>query len=404
MPTSSSPLQTAAQLPMPVPHKHHGEDSAVAHETKANATTAMRADGFYNKHSQQQAAALQVGLEVLREAVADVPASAVVGRGWVTFCDFGASQGRNSIPPSREFVDAMLRRGARAVHVVHQDLPTNDFNSLIRLLHTDEGYTAGRDNVFTMATGGDFHQRVMADESLAVGWSSTSCNWLTKPSPLRGAFVNVTADPATTVGYEETVRLAADDWERYVKCREAELVVGGQLVQVEVARDEAGSCAAEGYFHAVRAALVDALGEESADLVSVPMYIRNMGELTAPFRSGAAPSLRLRETRFVTTPDALLAVYRANGDLDAHCERMVAVFKAAIVPSLKLDRFAPDKVDAFYRNLAEGVRRDPEACTVGWNVVVLRAEKLAPLAAVSPKSDAGSKSPLARFNPFRRRS
>ena len=396
--TSTVSSSTPGSLPRPSAHAHHGERSAVAHESKANATTAMRGEGFYNKHSQQQAAALQSGLEVLREAMLDIPAHVFAQRTHVTFCDFGASQGRNSVPPSRAFVDLALQRGARAVHVLHQDLPSNDFNSLIRLMHSDEGYTAGRENVFTFATGGDFHHRVVADGSLVVGWSSTSCNWLTRPSPLRGAIVNVTAD-ASTPGYQALVDLAASDWASYVKCREAELVAGGQLVQVEAARDESGSCGCETYFNSARGALLDALGEDAAAQVSIPMYIRSLEELKAPFANGTVPGLRLRETRFVRTPDALLAMYNADGNLDAHAARMIGIFKAAIAPGLKLDRFDAVKVEDFYAKFADRIKQDPQGNTVAWHVVVLRAEKVAP---ESPKPET-PKSPLAMFNPFRRR-
>ena len=97
--------------------------------------------GRYNANSSVQNAVMQPSINLLIEAVASLPKPAAVG-GPIRIVDFGASQGGNSMQPCKAILDAIQsqkaqhqsRGGVTEVEVFHEDLPSNDWGSLLALV------------------------------------------------------------------------------------------------------------------------------------------------------------------------------------------------------------------------------------------------------------------------------
>ncbi|KAI0211854.1 hypothetical protein LSAT2_003284 [Lamellibrachia satsuma] len=120
------------------------------------------------------------------------------------------------------------------VHVIYEDRPTNDFNSLIRLV---EGVTSGsysflqdHNNVFVTCCGRSFYKQCLPDSTVHLGFSSMSVMWLSE-SP------NVTSHEVFSEHFAQgspEQRLfeaqSARDWETFLFHRAKELVPGGRLV------------------------------------------------------------------------------------------------------------------------------------------------------------------------------
>ena len=69
----------------------------------------------------------------------------------------------------------------RPIFVFHVDQPSNEFNSLFQVLHSDpDRYGANDANVFPDAIGRSFYERVFTHGYVNLGWSSYAVVWLSR--------------------------------------------------------------------------------------------------------------------------------------------------------------------------------------------------------------------------------
>ena len=108
--------------------------------------------GTYNSNSSMQWAAMQPSITLLVDAIASLPhLSSAPSDGvpvpLIRIADLGASQGANSMQPCKAILGAIRSRaldilpaGALpiAVEVIHEDLPSNDWSSLLSLVNNSE--------------------------------------------------------------------------------------------------------------------------------------------------------------------------------------------------------------------------------------------------------------------------
>jgi len=86
-------------------------------------TSGMKGDGFYDRNSSPQMAAVAAVLPWLEDAVAEMELSDSPSP--VVVVDFGCSEGRNSIAAIRRIIAALRARTPRPIQTIHSDLPTN---------------------------------------------------------------------------------------------------------------------------------------------------------------------------------------------------------------------------------------------------------------------------------------
>ena len=142
---------------------------ASAQRTAASADAVMKGRGFYNEHSRPQQKADSLGLPLLERAVGEM--AVPQGAEPVAVADFGSAQGRNSLEPMRLVVEKIRRRttASTPIVVVHTDLPQNDFGSLFALVEASPAsYLRSAGNVFALAAGKSFYERIFPDGFLFV--------------------------------------------------------------------------------------------------------------------------------------------------------------------------------------------------------------------------------------------
>lgn len=190
--------------------------------------------GFYNEHSSQQAEASDAGVSMVRDAVAALPGPPPRP---LVIADFGSSQGRNSLAPLAAAIAEARRREADPdlpVAVVHTDLAANDFSTLFATVAADPATYAGP-NIFTYAAGRSFYERLFPDDSVMLGWSSTTVLWLSHtPDPIPDHLFSY---PATGAVAQRWAASAADDWSRFLGHRAVEFRTGAQLVVTALVAD-----------------------------------------------------------------------------------------------------------------------------------------------------------------------
>lgn len=113
------------------------------------ASSAMEADGAYNKHVRIPVAGAASILPHWERAVRSVALDH--GEQPIVIADYGVSQGKNSLAPMRIAIDSLRSRvgSDRPILVCHIDLAINDFNTLFKLLEGDpDTYYRNAPNVY----------------------------------------------------------------------------------------------------------------------------------------------------------------------------------------------------------------------------------------------------------------
>jgi hypothetical protein len=358
-----------------------------AQNTAASADAVMKGHGFYNEHSRPQQKADSLGLPPLERAVGEM--TVPQGPEPATVADFGAAQGRNSLEPMRLAVEKMRRRTAVStpIVVVHTDLPQNDFGSLFALVEgSPESYLRSAENVFSLAAGKSFYERIFPDGFLSLGWTAVSVHWLSKvPCEIPDHVYAQRAGQRVREAYAEQ---ASEDWRRFLGHRARELRPGGELIVVAVTTDDTGTIGGESLMDLTNEplqAMVDAgfIRPEEYGRMNMPAYHRTMEEFTEPLRSGdPAEDLVLKEGARAEFPDQLWPEYERRGDTSAfaasYTEFMRAFTEAPLFAGLDADRTPADHerlVNEYFERMKSLIEANPERARWDWHVALLRVAR-----------------------------
>ena len=325
-------------------------------------THVMDGAGFYNRHSvQQEEAAAAAGAMFRRAARAAVRPP---GTDPIVVADFGASQGRNSMHPISEALDALGDQDQPAV-VVHTDLPANDFSSLFATVASDpDSYR--RPGVFTYAVGRSFYEQLFPAATVVLGWSATAAVWLSaRPCPLPDHLFSYAATGAERATWEEA---ASRDWSMFLRHRAAELRPGGQLV---VSLPVAGPGYLD-WMHVIETGARDAvddgvLSRPAFEAMVIPTYLSDVEDLAAAATS--FPELALEEHELAIAGDPAYAAYREHHDAARYSAEAVALLRAWAEPSL-MDGLDPATADPFFAHVAARLAATPIECP--WTIGLLR--------------------------------
>ncbi len=355
--------------------------------TTASADAVMKGHGFYNEHSRPQQQADSLGLPLLERAVEEM--TVLQGTEPAAVADFGAAQGRNSLGPMRFAVEKIRRRttSSSPIVVIHTDLPQNDFASLFTLVEASpESYLRSVENVFALAAGKSFYERIFPEGYISLGWTAISVHWLSKvPGDIPDHVYAQRAGQGVLKAYAEQAR---EDWQRFLGHRAQELRPGGELIVVAVTTDDAGNTGGEGLMDLTNEPLLEmveagAIRPEEYDRMNMPAYHRTMEEFTEPLRSGTlTEDLILKEDARVDFPDQLWPEYEQTGDANAfaasYTEFMRAFTEAPLFTGLDADRTPADRetlTNEYFKRMRSLIEANPEHARWDWHVALLRVAK-----------------------------
>jgi S-adenosylmethionine-dependent carboxyl methyltransferase len=360
---------------------------ASSQRTTASADAVMKGHGFYNEHSRPQHKADSLGLPLLERAVEEM----AVPRGAepAAVADFGAAQGRNSLGPMRLAVEKIRRQTTvfSPIVVIHTDLPQNDFGSLFALVEASpESYLRSVENVFALAAGKSFYERIFPEGYISLGWTAISVHWLSKvPCSIPDHVYAQRAGQRVRKAYAEQ---ASEDWLRFLGHRARELRPGGELIVVAVTTDDSGNTGGESLMDLTNEpvlAMVEAgsIRSEEYGRMNMPAYHRTMEEFTEPLRSGTlTEDLILKEGIRVGFPDQLWPEYEQTGDANAfaasYTEFMRAFTEAPLFTGLDPDRTLADRerlTNEYFERMRSLIEANPERARWDWQVALLRVAK-----------------------------
>jgi len=145
-------------------------------------------ENFYNENSLYQKT-LNFGVTPQLIAAAAAVSSQLPATSHVVISDLGCSQGANSQQPVSNLIQELRRNSsssAVAVSIYHVDQPSNDFNSLFKVLEsTDTSYLRQHPhNVFVYAQGKSFYEQLSAPGSVHISFCLNSIHWLSRKPKL----------------------------------------------------------------------------------------------------------------------------------------------------------------------------------------------------------------------------
>ncbi len=173
----------------------------------------------YNAHSFLQKVTIKLSAEFIQEAIDALDVTSVD-----IIADFGSSHGANTIYAMKTIIDYLRKRknSMKNPLVIHNDLPTNDWTSLFQRLIEDNSYTG-------VAIGRSFYEQCLPNNSLSIGYSSTSLHWLSKkPCDVPNHCRIDSVEPSKECqAFKHQSYL---DYSQFLQHRSCELIPGGVLI------------------------------------------------------------------------------------------------------------------------------------------------------------------------------
>lgn len=319
--------------------------------------TSMKGDGYYKAHSLIQRKVIDLSLPLIKEAAARIPLPPETE----AFClaDYGCGQGKNSLVPIAASIDAVrARRAGQSISVIHNDLPSNDFNSLLKDIHCDsqdsylmrgQAEESKPGQIFVLVSATSFYEQVAPSAAVKLGLSYSAMHWL-KNLPAGSVKDDIWQWGASPQELDAISGRAAHDWLTILRQRARELAPGSRLVVSMAGALEPSEAKPEGWhgdlFSAYKPArLLDQIIKEMVDekLIDraryesfcMPFYERTVAELLKPLQDEGSPVHGLFEVEHARAEAVncpLYEDYRKTGDLHGYASEVAATVRAFTEP------------------------------------------------------------------------
>ena len=363
------------------------------------AVLAMRGSGYYSERTAGARNVINEASRMVIEALGQVPKTETL-----RIVDFGAADGGTS----REMWDKVIGQqrasgDQRQIEIMYTDLASNDFSTLFRMMQGMQGdpayaYQKKYDNVFVHGCGTGFHQQLLANASVNLGFSATAMHYVSvKPQEIPEHVHATSADPQTKAAYAQQ---AALDWENILLARAAELVPGGRFICLNFGVDEKGQYLGNtggqhmfDHFHKFWLKLSNEgiITADEYEAASFAQYYRSIDEFCAPFKdpesSVSKAGLKLKSCRSKLTKCPYEAAFMEAGGVGGSMSSME--YANSFIPTLRswsetvfrnaLKGREPNVinqiVDDFYNSYRNAVADDPTGHAMDYIHIILDIEK-----------------------------
>jgi gibberellin A4 carboxyl methyltransferase len=335
------------------------------------ATEGMVGGGYYDDHSSFQADTAASVASLLQQAVA---ALTMPANGDVTVADYGCSEGRNSMATVTSALGLLAARGAKGFGVVHNDLPTNDWNTLSRNLSGAESYLAIYPQARALFAPRGFFETVTPSGSITLGTSGSAAHWLSRQPPDLDMPRSLYRSDAPPSELAKILKQAADDWQSFLTARAEELQPGAVLLVQMLGADGSANpvrVSASGLLRLMNECalqLVDAgdIPQEVYARYCFPVVPRTIADATAPVRGPLADRLELLHCGLTDVPSPYQVALDQTGDITAFAKNYTAFTRAFSESSLREGLFrygnagADTLADQFYEAMQTALTARPQ--------------------------------------------
>lgn len=357
---------------------------------------AMRGEGYYSERTAGAKNVINDAGAMVLNALRDLPPASTL-----RFADYGAADGGTS----QQMWDMVIRNcrdagDERQIEMMYTDLASNDFSTLFRIMQGMQGdatyaYQNHFKNVFVHACGTGFHEQLLTNESLHLGFSATAMHYVSvKPMEIPNHVHAACADINSKTAF---AKQAAVDWQNILLARAAELVPGGRFICLNFGIDAEGHYLGNtggkhmfDHFHKFWKALYEkgSITESEYEGATFVQYYRTMEEFCAPFSdpnsdvSRAGLVLKSSSTKLTKCPYEA-AFHDAGEGMSnrEYAESLIptmrswseTVFKTALKgrDSSEINKI----VDDFYQAYSDEVAADPKGHAMDYVHIILDIEK-----------------------------
>jgi hypothetical protein len=357
---------------------------------------AMRGEGYYSERTAGAKNVINDAGAMVFDALRDLPPSKTL-----RLADYGAADGGTS----QQMWDMVIRNcrdtgDERQIEMMYTDLASNDFSTLFRIMQGMQGdptyaYQNHFKNVFVHACGTGFHEQLLTNSSLHLGFSATAMHYVSvKPMEIPNHVHAACGDNSSKTAF---AKQAAIDWQNILLARAAELVPGGRFICLNFGIDAEGRYLGNtggkhmfDHFHKFWKELYDkrSITKSEYEGATFVQYYRTMEEFCAPFSdpnsdvSRAGLVLKSSATKLTKCPYEA-AFHDAGGGMSnrEYAENLIptmrswseTVFKTALKgrDSSEINKI----VDDFYQAYSDEVAADPEGHAMDYVHIILDIEK-----------------------------
>ena len=360
------------------------------------AVLSMVGKGYYSERTAGARNVINTALGMISTALHETPHTEKL-----RIADFGAADGGTSRGMWAKLLTELRNNGdQRDVEMLYTDLASNDFSTLFRMMqgfegNPDEAYQRNLDKVYVHGCGTGFHQQLMADESLNLGFSATAMHYVSeKPCELTS---HVHMVGASTEEQEKFRLQAAQDLDRILLARAAELIPGGRFICFNFGIDENGHFLGNtggvhmfNQFDRLWKSLCQQgrITEEEYIRATFTQHYRTMDEFLSPFSDPdsavSKAGLILKSSQSVFTPCPYRAAFdAADGAMTsrAYAQSLIPTMRSwsETVFKTALDQRPVDEamaiIDDFYQAYEDEVASNPEGHAMDYVHLVIDVEK-----------------------------
>ncbi len=359
---------------------------------------AMRGEGYYSERTAGARNVINDAGAMVLNALRDLPPASTL-----RFADYGAADGGTS----QQMWDMVIRNcrdagDERQIEMMYTDLASNDFSTLFRIMQGMQGdatyaYQNHFKNVFVHACGTGFHEQLLTNASLHLGFSATAMHYVSvKPMEIPNHVHAACADIDSKTAF---AKQAAVDWQNILLARAAELVPGGRFICLNFGIDSEGRYLGNtggkhmfDHFHKFWKALYEkeSITKSEYEGATFVQYYRTMEEFCAPFAdpnsdvSRAGLVLKSKSTKLTKCPYEA-AFHDAGEEMSnrEYAENLIptmrswseTVFKTALKgrESYEINKIVND----FYQAYSDEIAASPEGHAMDYVHIILDIEKTA---------------------------
>ncbi|CAN1308465.1 S-adenosyl-L-methionine:benzoic acid/salicylic acid carboxyl methyltransferase 2 [Linum perenne] len=247
----------------------------------------------------------------------------------LAIAELGCASGPNTFLAVSDLIKAVLKLTAppREFHVLLNDLPSNDFNTIFTSLHQFRKQLKkgdDQDQLLMLFNGvpGSFYGRLFPAESLHFAHSSYSLHWLSRVPPGlegNGGSISISSCSSMSV-FEAYYGQFRKDFSSFLRCRAVEMVTGGRMVLTLLGRRNEDGCGNDCYYTWELMSTVlnqmaheGFMSKERVDSFNIPFYRPSPKEIEAEVekqRSFAIDRIEVTEVSWNPYEDEVFQRYR----------------------------------------------------------------------------------------------
>ena len=199
----------------------------------------MRSSGYYSEKTIGAKIAIDETKKLMENAIREIPKIQIL-----RMADFGSADGGTSQEMWFNLIKNIRKANDfRQIEIIYTDLASNDFSTLFKNMQGMHGnpkisFQKKFSNIFVHGCGTGFHQQLMSNNSLSLGFSATAMHYVSeKPCQINNHVHMVGANISERLKFEKQ---ALKDWESILLSRSKELVKGGRFICLNFGIDESG--------------------------------------------------------------------------------------------------------------------------------------------------------------------